>query len=188
MNMMQPKPGQSGMYQMDGDGDEFQPPVPGSMPPQPNPGDEAMVQAAPAPQQQTGQGGNQMASEAAPAPQGDELGDGAMGGGAHSGLTPENIFEVDERTKAVLWNRFSMADEAEVAMLDQMVTPENMPMWLKFFPEIAEIIQQATAMDHIMGMSQEDMMAQQAGGMPGAQPPMAQPVPQAGASLATQRF
>lgn len=197
--MMQPR-GQAGMYDM-GEDEQMMPPRPGTMPPQPDPGAEDGGMMRHQPQQMPGQGRNQMMSAAheasespmqeASEPEHDESMEG-QGGGGYSDLTADTVFEPDDRVQYVLWNRFSMADEAEVDMLDQMVTPENLPLWLKFFPELAELLHQASAMDAVMGMGQEDIM-QQYGGMPQGQPAGAQSVmmpqqaPQA-SGLAAQRF
>lgn len=194
--MMTPR-GQAGMYDM-GEDEQMMPPRPGTMPPQPDPGaEDGGRMMPPQPQQMPGQGGNQMMSAAHEAtespmqemaePEHDESMEG-QGSDSGSDLTAETVWEPDARVQHVLWNRFSLADEAEVDMLDQMVTPENLPLWLKFFPELAELLHQASAMDAVMGMGQEDIM-QQYGGMPQGQPAGApiQQAPQA-SGLAAQRY
>lgn len=114
-----------------------------------------------------------------------------MGGGnAYGDLTAETVFNPDDRVKHVLWNRISVLDDAELEMVDAMVTPQNVAMWLKLFPELSELLAQASAMDAVMGMSQEEIMAQH-GGMPQAMPgplPMMQQQPPPRNGIAGQRF
>ncbi len=119
-------------------------------------------------------------------------------GGQFTGASPEpppELYEPNEQVKSILWQRIDFLPPDELPVLDSMVTQENIHIWLRLFPELAELLAQASAMQHGISMDQQAAMPQPMGmPQPAMQPPpggapMAAPMQQPiGGGLAGQRF
>lgn len=116
-------------------------------------------------------------------PQGAPDGRTEMGTSGPRAEAPPDLYQPNEQVKQILWQRIDFITPEELEMLDSMVTVQNLPLWMKLFPELAELLAEASAFDQVMGMSQEDIMGQ-GGAMPAAAP-MQQPM---GTGLSGQRF
>jgi hypothetical protein len=92
-----------------------------------------------------------------------------------------DLFQPDDRVKDILWGRIDALAPEELEMLDAMVSPQSIHLWLKLFPELAELLAEATAFDQAVSMSQEAS----AGAMPAGPMPAPAPTP---VGLAGQRF
>lgn len=117
-------------------------------------------------------------------------------GAQFTGTSPEppsDLYEPNEQVKNILWQRIDFLPPDELPVLDSMVTQENIHIWMKLFPELAELLAQASAIQHGIAMDQQAAMPQPMGmpqpamqqQMPGGAPMQQQPM---GGGLAGQRF